>query len=58
MPTTASCDTPLSYFKGIMEHVNKGKDWIDAAPVPLDYESTFWTRFSTNARLTQSLSPI
>ena len=52
-----------SYFKGVIEHVNKRQGlescpWIDAAPVPLDCESTCWTCFSTAARLTQSLSPI
>ena len=35
MPTTASYDTSLNYFKGVPEHFNEDKDQIDAAPVYL-----------------------
>ena len=51
LPTTAS---PLNCFKGITEHFSKSKDWIDAAPVSLDCQSTFWRTFCCEATGTES----
>ena len=36
-----SCDI----LEGHSEHFNKDEDWMNAAPVSLHCESTFWTCF-------------